>query len=93
MSATTDRHPAAVVAPLVTMPGSILLDLGDFMPTVANSQQRALDVLDARAATRTTRILPSGEVPTPGLATCTATQVREAVTTPTVPAGDCFHNP
>lgn len=60
-------HDAGTVTPLLTMPGSVLVDIGDFMPTVVAGQQRALDVLDARNTTNTRRItaVPSGDVRSP----------------------------
>ncbi|MET8278195.1 hypothetical protein [Micromonospora sp. NPDC005174] len=91
MSATSLTHAAGTARPAFS--GGWVVDMGDQFPTWTPTRERAYDVLDARAAAKTTRILPSGEVPTPGLAVPTANGAREVVTAPTVPAGDDFHSP
>ncbi len=91
MSATTIQHPAGTARPALS--GGCVADLGDAFPTWTPNRGRAYDVLNARAAAKTTRILPWGEVPTPGVATPFAARVCEAVTAPAVPAGDDFRSP
>ncbi|WP_433460755.1 hypothetical protein [Micromonospora sp. CA-248212] len=90
MSATTISHPAGTAR--LALSGGWVVDMGDQFPTWTPTRERAYDVLDARVAAKTTRILPSGEVPTPGLAAPIAGWAREAVTCE-VTAGDSFHSP
>ncbi len=92
MTATRIVRPAGVATPLLTMPGFFSVEInGAWMPTIVEGKHSAMDLLDAHTP-QTTRTLPSGEVPTPGLAVSVPAATREAVTCE-VTAGDYFRSP
>lgn len=87
MSATVIEHAAGTARPALF--GGWVVDLGDAFPTWTPDRDRARDLLDTRAAAKTTRHLPADEADA-RLAADTA--AREAVTRE-VMAGDSFRSP